>query len=291
MKKLTLPSRYTQRDDLVNSIYTYQHDGQQKGHDLTQADIEDIVSLYDEYDANGGQPAENLKGPNLAASLIEAVRKAYGKTYERGVLHHIRDSLTLNIETCPVCGIDPADELDHFLPKAEFKILSIYVRNLIPICNKCNKDKRVLGGNIPASQFVHAYLEDIPEVRFLTTDTSLQDSKLSVNIGVDPTAAISPALSQRLSYQLSHLKLNLRYRREINIYLGGFSPHWHPLYQSKGPDSISEWLTRQSAYEANRYHLNDWRTLVFQGLAVHQGFCDGGFREAFPVPENLWVNS
>jgi hypothetical protein len=290
MKKLTPPTRDTGRDDLMTSIYTYQSNGEQKGHTLSQADIAAILSIYDAYDANGGQALETLKGANLANSLIETVRNAYSKTYDGDKLHHIRNNLLLHVETCPICGIDAADELDHFLPKAEFKILSIYVRNLIPICNRCNKDKRVLGGPAPATQFAHAYLDEIPETQFLTANVVLQEARLQIQIGVDPAAAISPDLSQRLTYQLNQLNLDVRYRREINIYLGGFAPHWHPLFEIGGSDALSKSLDQQAKYEGTRYHLNDWRALVFQALSGSAEFCEGGFGDAFPVPEHLWVN-
>lgn len=290
MRKLNLPERETERTDLTTSIYTYRSKGKQAGHSLSPAETDAIIAIYDAYDANGGQPSNALKGPNLAISLVETVKKAYAKTYADQPLYHIRNSLLLGVDTCPICGMDAADELDHFLPKSDFKILSIYVRNLIPICTKCNKDKRTIAGDNPAAQFAHAYLDDIPETQFLTATITLNNAKLDVQIGVSPTAAISEELSQRLTFQLQELELDVRYKREINIYLSAFTLHWHPLYEAKGAGGMIESLVRQSAYEASKYHSNDWRALVFLGLSSNVEFCDGGFREAFPVPEHLQID-
>lgn len=42
---------------------------------------------------------------------------------------------------CPLCGINQATTLDHYLPKAHYPILSVYPWNLVPACKDCNIGK------------------------------------------------------------------------------------------------------------------------------------------------------
>lgn len=44
---------------------------------------------------------------------------------------------------CPYCGEGMSVvELDHFLPKGQYPLLSIYSKNLVPSCVECNKEKK-----------------------------------------------------------------------------------------------------------------------------------------------------
>jgi|GEM_PF-6612590 bacteriophage lambda ninG protein len=45
-------------------------------------------------------------------------------------------------KNCPYCGEKMTKvEIDHFLPKSKYPLLSIYSNNLIPSCIECNKEK------------------------------------------------------------------------------------------------------------------------------------------------------
>lgn len=44
---------------------------------------------------------------------------------------------------CPYCGEQiTVVEIDHFLPKSKYPLLSIYSNNLVPSCVECNKEKK-----------------------------------------------------------------------------------------------------------------------------------------------------
>ena len=43
---------------------------------------------------------------------------------------------------CPFCcDLGPAQELDHFMPKAKFPEFALFPANLVPVCSVCNKRK------------------------------------------------------------------------------------------------------------------------------------------------------
>lgn len=55
-----------------------------------------------------------------------------------------------DFDVCPCCGlidIESADSIcredyDHYLPKAHYPFASVNFLNLVPICNKCNRDRK-----------------------------------------------------------------------------------------------------------------------------------------------------
>ncbi len=55
-----------------------------------------------------------------------------------------------DFDTCPCCGLidfESAESIcredyDHYLPKAYYPFASVNFKNLVPICNKCNRDRK-----------------------------------------------------------------------------------------------------------------------------------------------------
>jgi hypothetical protein len=84
---------------------------------------------------------------------------------------------------CPFCGItslEPSggeyrDAYDHYLPKSKYPFTSINFKNLIPICDKCNK-----GGRKGDKDILHR--KKTRRTVFYPFDTSIKPSKLSMNI-------------------------------------------------------------------------------------------------------------
>lgn len=84
---------------------------------------------------------------------------------------------------CPFCGIMPLepsegeyrDAYDHYLPKSEYPFTSINFKNLIPICEKCNKSGRKGDKDI-------LYRKKTRRAVFYPFDKSIKPSKLSMDI-------------------------------------------------------------------------------------------------------------
>jgi len=74
---------------------------------------DDLIRLYDRYMVKGRKDAKFVYNKLRAAS------------------HNI----------CALCGIAPANSLDHYLPKARYPIFSVSPRNLVPACVPCNTTK------------------------------------------------------------------------------------------------------------------------------------------------------
>lgn len=71
-------------------------------------------------------------------------KKKYAKINFSREVFHINFKNENNIEVCPYCDIDTTinisnNEIEHFLPKSKFPLLSMNAYNLISSCNGCNK--------------------------------------------------------------------------------------------------------------------------------------------------------
>ena len=280
------PSRKQARDQLSTALTVRKANGHTRGYSATASQLDEIMALYDAYDAAKGAPNELLKGADLDEELRAAIQKAYNLTQRGRKLSSIRADLMQGIEHCPICGISPPNELDHHLPKAIFQPLSIYVCNLVPICGNCNQLKGVVVSETPAHWHVHAYLEVIPPIRFLRATVSIESGGLVVEFDVDPSAGLPDLLRERLEHQLQSLRLNERYAREINTYLISHTTALRLCFNSNGAEGVKLFLEQQAKTEFARFHFNHWRPVLLLALSNHQDFCDGKFRDILPVAQS-----
>jgi hypothetical protein len=282
MRSLPRPNRDDARAQLEKALEIYQRKGVQHGYAVSPEQLDNLIALYDAYDAAGGAPLEDLKGPKLAEELKAAIHDGYRFTQAGGKLEPIRTSLMSGVEHCPICGITGPRELDHYLPKSGYRTLAIYVRNLVPLCHDCNQSKSTQEAGQPEHQFVHPYFEELPDVQFLRATITLANGALTVDYDIDPAADLPEILQARLSFQFERLKLNKRFQREINTYLTSHAVMLAMTFDAGGGESVSLFLNRQANVERRAFHRNHWRPVLLGALADHQAFCAGGFQEVLP---------
>lgn len=68
---------------------------------------------------------------------------------------------------CPICGVNRAETLDHYLPKSKIPTLAVDPGNLIPACDRCNRKKGDKLSYDPCKLPVHIYYDRIPEGKWL----------------------------------------------------------------------------------------------------------------------------
>jgi hypothetical protein len=249
---------------------------------LSEDEREAIADLYVRYDTLKGRPTPELHGQQLSEGLKVAIHAAYMEIQQGRRLHELRERLKLAASRCPFCAIGGVTDLDHHLPRAAFPALSVYSRNLVPACNTCNNKKRAIAEDAPNRQFVHAYLDDIPNERFLATEVVITGAGITFEFRIERTPGMSAELHQRLVFQVGRLELNRRYRAEVNLF---WTSQEVSLGDAYGSDSnllrVREFLVRSAAVMERRFGLNDWRTALLLDCSAVDAFCDGGFRRMF----------
>jgi hypothetical protein len=287
VRNLPSPPREQARHHLVVALKQYLHAGVQHGYAVSTNELDDIISMYDHYDALHGMAVNALKGGELAEDLRDAVAAGYRFIREGMKLGAIRAMLSRGIDLCPICGISYPGELDHYLPKSSFKPLAIYVRNLVPHCHECNKHKSAVVGTNAEERFIHAYLELLPDVQFLIAKVSLAGRGLNVEFGIAVVEGLPPEMYTRLANQFRRLKLNARYGRELNTYMTGLTVALHMAFENNQGEGVRTFLLRQAAVERMAYYRNHWRPVLLSALAEHDAFCAGGFADVLPMGQDI----
>lgn len=176
------------------------------------------------------------------------------------------------------CGVDPPVELDHHLPKAIFKPLSLYAWNLVPLCEACNGAK--LAGD--AGKFVHAYFDIVPDVQFLQVEVSIENGGLITKYSIKDSAELAPELLTKLKFQMEALSLNSRFQKDVNTNLVAHTTGLHMAAELGGGESVSYYLRKQAAVKTRAFYRNHWRLVLLKALANHDEFCNGGFKVVLP---------
>jgi hypothetical protein len=289
LRNLPLPSRDSARGDLVRAIRSYPYKGVVRGYTATEGDIEAILNLYNHYDDDSALPLDVLKGGAFPQRLVDALHDAFDLTQEKRKLNSIRKLVFSDVTLCPICGIGPAKELDHYLPRSVFKPLSIYTRNLVPLCHDCNHIKLAGFGDQDDAEkrYLHAYFDAIPDVDFLAANIEIRNGGLVVEFAINATEALPGRLAARLTNQFSALKLNQRYKQEVNTYLSSHAVSLHMANRAEGAKGVRLFLSLQARYELQAFYRNHWRPTLLHALVHHEEFVEGRFVEVLPMPIDI----
>lgn len=277
MWSLNLPDSGNTIDDLNVAL---QPEGSPPLYALNVVEIAAIAALYHTYDQLGGQPSPALTPPSLGDACLSAVHSAFGQVQAGGRLRKLRDRLMLMVEQCPYCGFGEVTDLDHYLPKSIYKALSVYPRNLIPSCSRCNRAKHAHVPETQSQGMIYAYFAQIPQVRFFVANVDFSGNALTVNFKIESTN-IDAKLAQSLNFQLTRLKLNERYPKQINTFLFGLRTGLTELIETKDSALLSEFLRRSALDMEDSFGMNDWRSALLFGLSASSQFCDGGAKAYF----------
>jgi hypothetical protein len=286
MRNLPQPTRETDRVDLRTAVREYRYRGQTRGHEITDEEVEQVVALYDRYEQNRGAPCVELRGADLPDSLRDTIHAAYAKTQEGRTLQPLRDRLFEGVDLCPVCGIDPASELDHHLPQSEFKPLAIHSRNLVPMCHPCNHTK-LAGVDEAGEGFLHPYYDILPDLDFLVATISIDGATLMVSFAIDPMAALPAGFADRLTTQMAALNLDARYQQEVNTYIASHAAALHLAHRAEGQVGVQRTLRLQARYETQAFHRNHWRPTLLRALSELDEFTGGGFAAVLSIPDDM----
>ena len=172
----------------------------------------------------------------------------------------IREQAKLNI--CPICGIRPVKNLDHYLPKAKYPTLSVTPNNLIPSCRDCNMDKRDSAScdsqNIP----VHLYFDDIPNEPWLYVTVG---DNLEILYYISCPKTVDKGVRKRLEKHLEFYDLHELYSSHASSQIADSINMWKKVMFQSGEQALKLSL-EDECESAEKNDLNSWKSALYRGL-------------------------
>ena len=242
--------------------------------DLDSADYAKLCDLYKAYDKKNGEVSDaDLKPLETKKNVIEGqYSKTSGKEKPRKgqtigkdkPLVYMRNDLMVGMDRCPMCSILPVTDLDHVWPKSEYGQLAVCRLNLVPVCGKCNKEKK----DIKPSEFIHTYYQKFPSgVVFLIATCHVVLGKIIPRFTIDQLALKDDDLARRLNSQMKHIKLIFRLQKASQEF---FMKLFREVKVSNNEELKLFLEDRLKIYENGTYPYdygrNDWRTALLRGM-------------------------
>ncbi|GEM_PF-6841908 len=129
--------------------------------------MDEMRGRYNEYHIGGGN-SWNV----LMVDTFDAVKGNLYDLYDDDLLALSHISLIRNSlkGACPVCGRDGLGTLDHHLPRSLYQEFSIFSKNLVPACSRCNGGKGVEFRGAGAARAFHPYYDEFGVGRVVTIE-------------------------------------------------------------------------------------------------------------------------
>ncbi|MBW0368274.1 HNH endonuclease [Ensifer adhaerens] len=242
-------------------------------YELSPAERAAIHAVYQLYEALSGQPHADLT-PEVLNAARPPLYSAYDQVQIGGRLGSLRERILASTNQCPYCGFGEPRDLDHYLPRSVFGELAIYPRNLIPTCGPCNNAKRTVVPGIGAASgpsLIHAYFQNLPNVQFLRAEVTFEEGTLQVRYCIEDNV-LDPALATKLQFQLDRLKLNDRYKGQVNKFLSEQRAAML-MFSEIGAALFAEYLERSATSLGTSFGQNDWRPALLRALSENPDFC------------------
>ncbi|MGL6011742.1 MAG: HNH endonuclease [Shewanella oncorhynchi] len=181
-------------------------------------------------------------------------------------------------DLCPFCGLHEATTVDHYLPKAKFPLLSIYLMNLVPACKDCNTGKGTKIATSPEKQVFHPYFDKniFNNGQWLYARVN-ESSPPSISYYINPPAYWREEDKGRAHSHFHDFKLGSRFSTKAANELSTANLKANRCY-SKSRDAILVKEQLHEEYEVSKeLQLNHWKTAMYQALYSSDWYCDGGF--------------
>lgn len=229
--------------------------------DTIKPKMQYVIRIYDQ---NKGSIASSVLN-RFTCDEGDLIHNMYGsKTYEGQELYYIREELFNGVDLCPLCGINPPSQLDHQMPKSQYKPLALCRLNLVPTCGVCNNKKRAK----PYDEFLHPYYVDFPNgIVFLIVNihVNVLAHRFSWYYSLDYSQFPKDSpLKTQIEKQVEHIKLLRRLKKESHRFVADTLG----CTNFKSRTVLKDYLSDRYNYCLRMYGRNDWRTVILYGLYI-----------------------
>ena len=149
-----------------------------KNYKAVMLGIEDyIISRYKTYEDNIDKQDAIRPERILSPAKVKVLKGAYDSSVFNNTRSELMNNLPNEIKgMCPFCLIGEPSTLEHYLPKDIFPEYSIFTKNLIPCCSKCNGLKGTKYSNIDGTRrIINYYVDNINSISFLRVNLVIEN--------------------------------------------------------------------------------------------------------------------
>lgn len=237
--------------------------------------LENIRSaIYEDYDnySNNEKNLENMEADirigNVEKELLQASYKQGKKIGE--IKERIKKSMPNAIqEKCPYCMLSEPTTLDHYLDKGTFPEYSVYAKNLVPCCPRCNtlKGSKFLSDS-GKRMFISFYFDEMPQASFFKIYIGIKDNIPYIeelNIDFEEEKEVNEIIERHYV----ELKLFERYKLPISNRLSSLLCELR-TYEGYSVDKLKEVIELRIQIVEKIYGNNFWEVCLYRGVLENE---------------------
>src|SRR6266540_4631148 len=187
----------------------------------------------------------------------------------------IYDKLLSAVRKCPFCGFLQPTELDHYLPKDGYKLISISPLNLTPICKDCNKKKSNIEPHAAEQVFMHPYYNEVAGSQWLAARV-IETAPATVHFFVKSPDSWSGLLASRVDYHFRFFEIDRLYGCQAADEMSGIRALLDDQYTTVGKAAVRDHLAAM-ARSRSRPAPNRWDAALYEALARSDWYCKEGY--------------
>ena len=175
---------------------------------------------------------------------------------------------------CCYCSYGDVEEIDHLLPETRYAQYSIYPKNLIPSCHRCNRKKWGFWPSKQPDNFIHPYFEDYSNKRWLDAEVIFLTGQPVVRYSISQIDFSDASIPIRIENQFNRLELGERYSVQAGRETRARKQStFKSLFDNGGKSTLVNWLTIEYNDQFN-IDKNSWKTLAYKAFLGSKEFCD-----------------
>lgn len=173
---------------------------------------------------------------------------------------------------CQYCLIGEIDSVDHYAPKDLFPEFSVFPRNLVASCSKCNRlksSKWLLNG---VREIANLYFDDLPTEQYLYVEINCSSgTRAKVSFVLRRPSSISQPIFSRITNQFRVLDLIERYNTAGAEYVGEVKLSCRAL-GSNSESAVKTYLRKVGDGFVEQFGANYMKALICHELADNDDF-------------------
>lgn len=175
---------------------------------------------------------------------------------------------------CPYCLIVNHSTFDHYVPKEQHPVYSVYPRNLIPCCDPCNRAKNEYWLENNQRAILHFYNDMIPNYQFLVCDLAFNGAIPILSFRFAFPANTAMAERFIIERHFNRLHLLERYNDEVPKVLSDIDNDVRSQPPGTLVQDICDILQRKANIMAGKCGINYWYALAYARISQEQPYVD-----------------
>ena len=173
-----------------------------------------------------------------------------------------------------MCAESLATALAHHVPKSSYFLYSIYPKNLVPICSRCNEAKKHTMPNKLNKQFIHPYYDDFSKEQWFEVKFT-SHRPIELIYVCKENNHLGNEACEKLKSHFKRLKLDELYSSNAIVRLEDLNNNFQPLLKTEDWDSVHEELKNQLNIVSRR--PDSWEYALFEKIMNERWYIEGGF--------------